>query len=122
MVFERLNLDDIDPDAVYSYLKKNVSIADLIRQGDIVFLAGASYDPSNQKTVDILENLERSRNSIMRKLKRSTRKRKLDLVDFSRMDHRKLSAALRGYVFDEKLVAETIISEARYWVKSLKIK
>jgi hypothetical protein len=118
-LFEELGADDFDPGVVYSCIKKrHVSIEDLIRQGDIVFLASKSLDSSTR------ERLEHSKEEITNELKKATGVERLDLSYFSSMDkkgERKLSAALKkGHVSDEKAVAKGIIHEAKFWDRFLR--
>jgi len=111
-LFEELGADDFDPGVVYGCIKKrHLSFENLISRGDIVFLAKLS-DPSSR------DNLEQSKEGIMKELMKKAGVKRLDLSYFSSMDkkgERRLSAALKGHVSNEKAVARGIIEEAKLW-------
>jgi len=117
-IFSVLEIDEIlPPEDVYSFLKKrHITIEDLIKLGDIVFLASSSCDEQ------ILSKLEASKDEIINKLKNVIKKDKIRLIDIAEMDIDKLSQVLRGIVKDDKKVAKAIKEEAIFWKKFLSLK
>jgi len=117
-IFSVLEIDEIlPPEAIYSFLRKrHITIEDLIKLGDIVFLASSSCDEQT------LSKLEASKDEIMSKLKKILNKDKIKLIEIAEMDTEKLSQVLRGVVKDEERVAKAIKREAIFWKKFLDLK
>lgn len=115
-IFGVLDLDEVfSPEIVWSYLmKRRVTIKELIKLGDFVFLATPSCSQ------DVVKKLDTSKAEIKKRLQKVLGKEEMMLDDIANMNIQQLSKVLKGVVKDENKTAKAIIREAVFWNNFLK--
>ena len=114
-VFNVMELDEmVPPTYVYYYLKeRGLGIEDVVRRGDLLFLASALNDQL------AVSNMKEKRRQIVQKLFESLNKGSLSLDDISNIDEGALTKVLEGLVQHPDGVAQRLIIESKYWERFL---
>ncbi|MBI2648944.1 MAG: hypothetical protein HYW93_04740 [Thaumarchaeota archaeon] len=114
-VFNVMELDEmVPPSYVYYYLKeRSLGIEDVVRRGDLLFLASALND--QLAVADIKEK----RRQIVQRLFESLNKGSLSLEDISNIAEGALTKILEGLVQHPDGVAQRLIIESKYWERFL---
>jgi len=102
--------DLLPPSFIYEYMKRRgFSLGDMIRGGDIVFLASAFADP---ETMDALREKKVEVNRQIRKLMGTDG---LSLGYIADLHENELASALKGFVQHPSEIAQRLGLEAQYW-------
>lgn len=114
-VFNVMELDEmVPPSYVYYYLKeRNLGIEDVVRRGDLLFLASALKDQL------AVSDIKEKRRQIVQRLFESLSKGSLSLEDISNIDGGALTKVLEGLVQHPDGVAQRLIIESKYWKRFL---
>lgn len=114
-VFNVMELDEtVPPSYVYYYLKeRSLGIEDVVRRGDLLFLASALNDQL------AVSDIREKRKRIVQRLFESLSKGSLSLEDISNIDGGALTKVLEGLVQHPDGVAQRLIIESKYWERFL---
>lgn len=114
-VFNVMELDEmVPPSYVYYYLKeRSLGIEDVVRRGDLLFLASALKDQL------AVSDIKEKRRQIVQRLFESLSKGSLSLEDISNIDGGALTKVLEGLVQHPDGVAQRLIIESKYWKRFL---
>lgn len=114
-VFNVMELDEmVPPSYVYYYLKeRSLGIEDVVRRGDLLFLASALNDQL------AVSDIREKRRQIVQRLFESLSKGSLSLEDISNIDGGALTKVLEGLVQHPDGVAQRLIIESKYWERFL---
>jgi hypothetical protein len=114
-VFNVMELDEIVPPSyVYYYLKdRKLGIEDVVRRGDLLFLASAHNDEV------AVSELREKRRLVMQKVSQALEKEAWSLADISNIVEAVLTKALEGLVSHPDGVAQRLTTEAKYWERFL---
>lgn len=114
-VFNVMELDEmVPPSYVYYYLKeRSLGIEDVVRRGDLLFLASALNDRL------AVSDIKEKRRQIVQRLFESLSKGSLSLEDISNIAEGALTKVLEGLVQHPDGVAQRLIIESKYWKRFL---
>lgn len=114
-VFNVMELDEmVPPSYVYYYLKeRSLGIEDVVRRGDLLFLASALNDQL------AVSDIKEKRRQIVQRLFESLSKGSLSLEDISNIAEGALTKVLEGLVQHPDGVAQRLIIESKYWKRFL---
>lgn len=114
-IFSIMDQKDLLPSRyIYSYMRKRgFSLEELIRSGDLVFLASAFADP---ETLEALKESYAYATSRVQKLMNTDR---ISLSYVADLHEKELGAALEGIVKHPVDVAKRLAVEAQYWERFL---
>jgi len=99
--------------------RKHISLEDIIRLGDITFLAAGCLTDSE------LLKVQENKRELISQIQYTLGTRGINLSEYKKMDSEKLASMLRRFVDDParaRHIAETIVNEAIFWDKFLKEK
>jgi hypothetical protein len=114
-VFNVMELDEmVPPSYVYYYLKdRKLGIEDVVRRGDLLFLAS----PHNDEVA--VSELREKRRLVMQKLSQALEKENWSLADISNIVEGVLTKVLEGLVSHPEGMAHRLTTEAKYWERFL---
>jgi len=114
-VFNVMELDEmVPPSYVYYYLKeRNLGIEEVVRRGDMLFLASCINDPL------AVSDLTEKRKQVVQRLFEATNKGSLSLEAIANLDEISLTKVFEGLVQHPDGVAHRLITESKYWERFL---